>query len=92
MWPQVERAGAAAVEMDQVRREMAVGVVMVPVSVVRVEGVAARTWRPRAGRRPLKSTRLNAALGASYLSSACTNCLATQSVLLRLSDRHNVLC
>ena len=46
VWPQAQRARAAAAEMDQVKREVAVGVARVPVSVVRVEGAAAPLTRP----------------------------------------------
>ena len=44
--PQVQRAGAAAVEMDQVKREVAAGVARVPVRMVKVEGAAPLLPRP----------------------------------------------
>lgn len=46
VWPPVQRAGAAAVEMDPVKREVAAGVARVLVSVVRVEGAAPLLPRP----------------------------------------------
>ena len=67
--PQVQRAGAAAVEMDQVKREVAAGVARVPVSMVRVEGAAPLLPRPSLHQKgPRRGARLDSwalsALGA----------------------------
>ena len=58
--PQVQRAGAAAVEMDQVKREVAAGVARVPVSMVRVEGAAPLLPRPSLQQKgPRRGARLD---------------------------------
>ena len=67
VWPQVQRARAAAAEMDQVKREVAVVVARVPVSVVRVEGAAAPLAGPSCTKGAAKPRRLKARLPASAL-------------------------
>ena len=80
--PQVQRAGAAAVEMDQVKREVAAGVARAPVSMVRVEGAAPRLPRPSLHQKgPRRGARLDSwalsALGAR-LQRRLTKRLTTQ--------------
>ena len=70
VWPQVQRARAAAAEMDQVKREVAVVVARVPVSVVRVEGAAAPLAGPSCTKGAAKPRRLKARLPASALLAA----------------------